>query len=380
MLYLTSCFMPFLLVLYFPSKKSCLRIPLKGSIVCAIDPFFVGFMLGKRLIFRYDMRMKKISGICDSLADCIGNTPLLRLHRVTNGVNAEILLKCEFCNPLFSIKDRVAASMIAEAEVTGQLKPGSLIIEPTSGNTGIGLAFVAKAKGYRCLLVMPETMSIERRALLGMLGAEIVLTPGALAMSGALEKAKQLCGEYGDMAFMPDQFSNPNNPLAHYRTTGPELVEATEGKIDVFVASIGTGGTIDGIGRYLKEHIPGVQVIGVEPAESAVISGGKPGAHKIQGIGAGFIPSILDVSLLDEVMSVTSDDAIQMARRLNGEEGIPVGISSGCNVQAAMMLARRPEYEGKRIVTVASSAVERYMSTILVQQVKEKVMNIQVNC
>lgn len=323
--------------------------------------------------------MEKGLHISNSLADCVGNTPLVRLNHVVRDVSAEILVKCEFCNPLFSIKDRVAGYMIAQAELSGKLKPGGIIIEPTSGNTGIGLAFVARAKGYRCVLVMPESMSIERRVLLGMLGAEIVLTPSAKAMSGSLEKAAELCHEYGEMAFMPDQFSNPANVASHYETTGPELVEATEGKMDVFVAGIGTGGTIMGIGRYLKEHVPGIKLVGVEPAESAVIQGGRPAIHQIQGIGAGFIPTIMDVSLLDEVLSVSGEAAIQMAQRLNAEEGLPVGISTGCNVEAALILAQRPEYAGKRIVTVASSAVERYMSTALVHTVKERMVKIPVS-
>lgn len=323
--------------------------------------------------------MKNNLKISNSLADCIGNTPLVRLHQVSKDVSSEILLKCDFCNPLFSLKDRVAKYMIDHAEQSGLLKPGGVIIEPTSGNTGIGLAFIAKVKGYRCILVMPESMSIERRILLGMLGAEIVLTPSAKAMRGTLEKASELCLEYGDQAFMPNQFSNPSNTLAHYETTGPELLEATEGKIDVFVAGIGTGGTIMGIGRYLKERIPSIKIIGVEPKESAVIQGGRPGIHQIQGIGAGFVPSLMDVSFLDDMISVSSERSICMAQRLNSEEGLPVGISSGCNVEAALMLAQRPEYAGKRIVTIASSAVERYMSTSLVQSVKERIAKVSVS-
>ncbi len=323
--------------------------------------------------------MNSNSGIAARVIDTIGGTPMIRLNKVTEGISSEILLKCEFRNPLFSIKDRVALSMIRDAERRGLLRPGGLIIEPTSGNTGIGLAFVARSLGYRCLLVMPETMSVERRALLGMLGAEIVLTPGALAMKGSIDKARELTEKHGTNAFMPDQFSNPANAEAHYTGTGPEIVTQTGGRLDAFVAGIGTGGTIMGIGRRLKEEIPGVRLIGMEPAESAVISGGSPGAHLIQGIGAGFVPSIVDVSLLDEVLAVPGEAAVEMARRLNMEEGIPAGISTGGNVYAALELARRPEMAGKRIVTVASSAVERYMSTVLVQNVREQVTHLSVS-
>lgn len=319
------------------------------------------------------------SGIAANVIDTIGGTPMIRLNKVTEESPSEILLKCEFRNPLFSIKDRVALFMIREAERRGLLKPGGLIIEPTSGNTGIGLAFVARSLGYRCLLVMPETMSVERRALLGMLGAEIVLTPGSLAMKGSIDKARELTEKYGDNAFMPDQFSNPANAEAHYMGTGPEIVAQTGGRVDVFVAGIGTGGTIMGIGRRLKEECPGVRIVGMEPSESAVLSGGSPGAHLIQGIGAGFIPSILDVSLLDEVIAVPGEAAVEMARRLNKEEGIPAGISTGGNVYAALELARRPGMEGKRIVTVASSAVERYMSTVLVRNVREQVTHLPIS-
>ena len=323
--------------------------------------------------------MEYLQGIASSTMDTIGRTPLVRLNRVTEGLHAEILLKCEFRNPLFSIKDRVALSMVRDAEARGVLPPGGLMIEPTSGNTGIGLAFVARQLGYRCLLVMPETMSVERRALLAMLGAEIVLTPASLGMQGSIDQAERLKQRFGDEAFIPGQFTNPANPLAHYLGTGREIVEQTDAQVDVFVAGIGTGGTITGIGRRLKESIPGVRIVGGEPAESAVLSGGKPGPHLIQGIGAGFIPKILDGSLLDDVLPVPGQEAVDMARRINAVEGIPVGISTGGNVYAAMQLARLPEMRGKRIVTVASSAVERYMSTILVQDVRERVAQLPVS-
>lgn len=308
--------------------------------------------------------------IYPSIVDTVGHTPLVRLNYIPKATGAEILLKCEFLNPLFSVKDRIAKAMIVDAERRGKLKPGGLIIEATSGNAGIALAFVAKAMGFRCLLVMPDSMSVERRSLLKMLGADLYLTPGALAMNGSIQKAKELTEQYRDEAYMPDQFSNPVNVQAHYDTTGLELVEQTDGKIDVFVAGVGTGGTITGISRRLKENIPHVKIVAVEPEESAVMSGGRAGAHQIQGIGAGFVPRIMDMDLVDEVMTVSSQASLEMARRINSEEGIPVGISSGCNVYAAMMLAQRPEYKGKRIVTVASSAVERYMSTPLVQDMR----------
>jgi cysteine synthase A len=323
--------------------------------------------------------MNSSTGIAQSVIDTVGETPLVRLNVITKNCPAEILLKCEYRNPLFSIKDRVAVKMIRDAESKGLLSPGDTIIEPTSGNTGIGLAFAAKVLGYKCILVMPEGMSIERRVLLGMLGAEIVLTPNIHAMVGAIEKAHELCKQYGGRAYIPDQFSNPANSQAHYETTGPELVQQTNGQIDAFIAGIGTGGTIMGTGRYLKEQIPQVKIIGVEPAESSVLLGNRPGPHLIQGIGAGFIPSILDVNFLDEVIAIPSEEAVSMARRLNAEEGLPVGISTGCNVLAAMIIAKRPQFAGKRIVTVASSAVERYMSTVLVKSVKDQVSHLPVS-
>lgn len=301
-----------------------------------------------------------------SAIDTIGDTPLIRLNNITRDLKATVLLKCEFRNPLFSVKDRIAKSMIQAAEQSGELKPGGIIIEPTSGNTGIALAALARALGYKCILTMPETMSQERRTLLLMLGAEIILTPGSQGMKGAIAKSRELLEEYGDKAFGPRQFENPANPAAHYKTTGPEIVRATNGEIDAFVAGVGTGGTISGAGKFLKEHTS-ASIIAVEPAASPVLSGGKPGPHKIQGIGAGFIPENLDRSLLDEVITVTDEDAIKTAQHVTSLDGVPIGISSGATVWAALQLAKRPEYEGKTIVAIAASATERYMSTPLAE-------------
>lgn len=316
--------------------------------------------------------------IFSSVVDTVGDTPLVRLNRITGSLAAEICLKCEFRNPLFSVKDRIGKAMIEQAEASGQLKPGGLIIEPTSGNTGIALAFIARAKGYRCILVMPETMSMERRALLSLLGAEIVLTPGPRGMSGAIAKAEQLLVQYGDEAYGPRQFSNPANPEAHRKTTAEEIWQATNGELAVFVSGVGTGGTITGVGEVLKARNPAIKVIAVEPAASPVISGGSPSPHKIQGIGAGFIPDNLNVKLLDEVIQVSNEDAIETARLLSSEEGIPAGISTGANVWAAIQLAKRPEFAGKRIVTVGCSAVERYLSSALADQVRAQVAELSV--
>lgn len=313
-----------------------------------------------------------------TIIDTIGNTPLIRLNNMTSGLKANVLLKCEFRNPLFSIKDRVAKSMIRQAEESGKLKPGSIIIEPTSGNTGIALAALARSLGYKCILIMPETMSQERKTLLLMLGAEIILTPGAKGMKGAIAKSEELLKEYGDQAFSPQQFENPANPAAHYKTTGPEIFATTGDDIAAFVAGVGTGGTISGTGRYLKEHT-NASIIAVEPAGSPVISGGEPGPHKIQGIGAGFIPKNLDVSIIDEIIKVSDEDAIRTAQQVTSLEGIPIGISSGANVWAALQLAKRKEYEGKTIVTVAASSTERYMSTILAESARAQVESISIS-
>src|SRR5210317_918234 len=277
--------------------------------------------------------------IAQNMAATVGNTPLIRLNHITAGLDAEICVKAEFFNPLFSVKDRIGRAMIEAAEKDGSLKPGGLIIEPTSGNTGIALAFVARAKGYRCILTMPETMSMERRVLLRMLGAEIVLTPGPKGMGGAIAKAKQLIEEAGDGAFGPSQFDNPANPQVHRQTTAEEIWKDTDGEIAAFVAGVGTGGTITGVSEVLKSRCD-MKSIAVEPADSPVISGGQPGPHKIQGIGAGFIPGNLNKDIIDDVVCVSNEDAFAMAQKVAQTEGIPVGISSGANIWAAIEIAK----------------------------------------
>ena len=319
-----------------------------------------------------------MSHIANNLVETVGNTPLVKLNNVTKGLEAEILVKAEFFNPLFSVKDRIGRSMVEAAEKDGQLKAGGTIIEPTSGNTGIALAFVARAKGYRCILTMPETMSLERRVLLRMLGAEIVLTPGPKGMGGAIAKAKQLLEEAGDGAFGPSQFDNPANPEAHRQTTAEEIWSATDGKIDAFVAGVGTGGTITGVAEVLKPR-SSMHVVAVEPAASPVISGGQPGPHKIQGIGAGFIPGNLNVDVIDETICVTNEDAFETAQAVAQNDGLPVGISSGGNIWSAIQLAKRPEFKGKRIVTVACSSTERYLSTPLAEHIRQEVSQLPVS-
>jgi len=307
-----------------------------------------------------------------SIVDTIGRTPLIRINRVAADVGAEIYLKAEFRNPLFSVKDRIGKAMIEAGERDGLLRPGVTIVEPTSGNTGIALAFVAAAKGYRCILTMPETMSIERRVLLRMLGAEIVLTPGAKGMSGAIAKAREIRDSLGDLGFTPQQFENPANPEIHRRTTAEEIWEATGGRIDAFVAGVGTGGTITGVSEVIKSR-KAITTFAVEPTNSPVISGGQPGPHKIQGIGAGFIPKNLNVAIIDEVLTVSNEDAFATAQKLAQLDGIPAGISTGANVFAALQVARRPEFAGKLIVTVGCSATERYLTTALAEQVRAEV-------
>ncbi|MCJ2094689.1 cysteine synthase A [Methylobacterium sp. J-072] len=301
-----------------------------------------------------------------SITETIGNTPLVRLNRLPkeHGVDAEILLKLEFFNPIASVKDRIGVNMIDALEAAGQLQPGGTLVEPTSGNTGIALAFVAAARGYRLILVMPETMSIERRKMLAFLGAELALTPGAQGMKGAIAKAEELLKEIPG-SVMPQQFSNPANPEIHRKTTAEEIWTDTGGQLDAFVAGVGTGGTVTGVGEVLKPRLPNLKVFAVEPVDSPVISGGQPGPHKIQGIGAGFIPGNLHTDILDGVLKVSNETAFETSRALARLEGIPGGISTGGNVAAALELAKRPEFQGKRIVTIACSFAERYISSAL---------------
>lgn len=302
--------------------------------------------------------------IYTSADQLIGKTPLLKLENIgkTYGLDASILAKLEYFNPAGSVKDRVAKAMIDEAEASGKLTRDSVIIEPTSGNTGIGLASVAASRGYRIIIVMPETMSVERRQLMKAYGAELVLTPGAQGMTGAIAKAKELAGEIPS-SFIPGQFENPANPAVHYATTGPEIYADTDGDVDIFVSSVGTGGTITGAGRYLKEQNASIKVVAVEPDGSPVLSGGKAGAHKIQGIGAGFIPDVLDTKVYDEVVRVSNEDAFATGQAVGKLEGVLVGISSGAALWAAIQLAKRPENKGKRIVVLLPDTGDRYLST-----------------
>lgn len=300
--------------------------------------------------------------VVTSVLDLIGNTPVVRLGRLPGDESADVLVKLEWFNPGGSVKDRIAKAMIEDAERVGKLRPGDTIVEPTSGNTGIGLALVAAAKGYQAIFTMPETMSVERRVLLTAYGASLVLTPGSEGMRGAVEKAAELAREHG--YFMPQQFDNPANPRVHELTTGPEIVQQTEGHLDAFVAGIGTGGTITGVGRVLRRDIPGCRVVAVEPAGSPILSGGQPGAHKIQGIGANFVPTVLDRTVYDEVRTVDNEAAFETARRLAKEEGLLCGISSGANVFVALQIARELG-RGKRVLTISASNGERYLSTPL---------------
>ena len=302
--------------------------------------------------------------IIQSITDLIGNTPLLRLHNheKSHTASAAVLAKLEYQNPAGSVKDRIALAMISEAEKSGKLQPGGTIIEPTSGNTGIGLACVAAARGYKVILTMPETMSIERRKLLAAYGAELVLTEGAKGMKGAIAKAEEIAAQMPD-AWLAGQFVNPANPAVHIATTGPEIWRDTNGKVDIFVAGIGTGGTITGAGGYLKKQNPNLHVVAVEPADSPVLSGGNPGPHKIQGIGAGFAPDVLNTEVYDEIITVQNDDAFATSRALAHCEGLLVGISSGAALWAATQLAQKPEHSGKNIVVILPDTGERYLST-----------------
>jgi cysteine synthase A len=303
----------------------------------------------------------------DSILDTIGKTPLIHAPKITAGLGADILLKLEFFNPLGSVKDRIGKAMIEDAEAKGALKPGMHVIEPTSGNTGIALAFICAAKGYKLTLTMPETMSQERRTLLLLLGADLILTPGPLGMRGAVAKALELAAATPN-SFIPAQFDNPANPTVHEQTTGPEIWADTNGKVDIVVSGVGTGGTLSGVGKYLKAQKPSVKMIAVEPEESPVISGGKGGPHKIQGIGAGFIPNTLDKTQVDAIEKVSSTDALAEARRIIRSEGIPVGISGGAAMVAALRQAALPANKGKTIVVIMPSTTERYLSTLLAEQ------------
>ena len=301
--------------------------------------------------------------IADNVGELVGRTPLVGINRLNDG-NAEIIVKLESANPGGSVKDRVGLAMIEEAEKSGALRPGALIIEPTSGNTGIGLALAAAVKGYRLILTMPETMSIERRKLLAAYGAEVVLTDGARGMQGAIDKAEEIHNA-NPGSFIPQQFANPANPAAHLAATGPEIWTDTDGKIDAFVAGVGTGGTITGIGRFLKEHNPGIRIIAIEPDTSAVLSGKPAGAHKLQGIGAGFVPAVLDRSVIDEVVPVSAEAAGETARKCARTEGILIGISGGAALSVALEMSRKPEWRGKTIVVLLPDSGERYLSTWL---------------
>ena len=312
--------------------------------------------------------------LAQNITQTVGRTPLVKLNNIAKDVDAEIYLKCEFFNPLASVKDRIGMSMIEAAEAEGKIKQDTVVIEPTSGNTGIALAFVCAAKGYRCVLVMPETMSKERRVLLRMLGAELVLSPGAKGMPGAIAKAQEMKDELGDKAFMPQQFENPANPEVHRQTTAEEIWADTEGGIDVFVSGVGTGGTITGVTDVIKNKKgKAITSVAVEPTESPVISGGNPGPHKIQGIGAGFIPANCDTSLIDDIVQIPSEVAFSTSQELAIGDGILGGISTGANIAAAIEVAKRPGMAGKKIVTVGCSFGERYFSTLLAEKARQEV-------